>query len=292
MATSTFEIKNRIKTIKVTAKMTKAMKLVASVKFQKWKKFLDDNEDYRLAMHDVMVRTLQSIPSKDYLKQACLKSYSNSKNLYIIVTSSLGLCGAYNYNIFHKIDPLLQNDDELLLIGQKGYLHYKDSNYKLYLDYINLLDDLTYENVKKLRHFVVRLYKKEIYKSVTLVYTVFKNSLTLEPTIKKMLPFELEHYHLDENKPQYKPLFDPDVGSVLTLILPHYLDASFYNKLLISEVSEQSSRRNAMENATQSADKLIDKLQLEYNKLRQEKITSEISEIISGSKNKEDDANE
>ena len=63
MATSTFEIKNRIKTIKVTAKMTKAMKLVASVKFQKWKKFLDDNEDYRLAMHDVMVRTLQSIPS-------------------------------------------------------------------------------------------------------------------------------------------------------------------------------------------------------------------------------------
>ena len=183
MATSTFEIKNRIKTIKVTAKMTKAMKLVASVKFQKWKKFLDDNEDYRLAMHDVMVRTLQSIPSKDYLKQACLKSYSNSKNLYIIVTSSLGLCGAYNYNIFHKIDPLLQNDDELLLIGQKGYLHYKDSNYKLYLDYINLLDDLTYENVKKLRHFVVRLYKKEIYKSVTLVYTIFKNSLIYVPKL-------------------------------------------------------------------------------------------------------------
>ena len=134
-----------------------------------------------------------------------------------------------------------------------------------------------------MRHFIVRKYREGGYQSVTLVYTVFKNTLTMVPTIKRMLPFELSHYHLDENVPDYKPIFDPNAGEVLRLILPHYLDASFYNKFLMSEVSEQSSRRNAMETATDSADELTDKLKIIYNKSRQENITQEITEVVAGS---------
>ncbi len=282
MSESLVETKRRIRTIQSTAKITKAMKLVASVKFQKWKKIFDDDEAYRVAMHDVMVRTLQSISPRDYLRQDCLKTFNDTKNLYIVVTSSLGLCGSYNYNIFKMLDPILKPDDELLLVGQKGYLHYKDGPYKLILDYLNLLDDLTYQNVKKMRHYVVRKYRGGGYRSVTLVYTIFKNSLAVVPTVKRMLPFDLEHYHLDQNVPDYKPIFDPNAGEVLRLILPHYLDASFYNKFLMSEVSEQSSRRNAMETATDSANDLMDKLKIIYNKSRQESITQEITEVIAG----------
>ncbi len=284
MAESLIEIRRRISTIQSTAKITKAMKLVASVKYTKWKRFYDDSIPYNKAMHDVVVRTLQSIPESRYMDQSCLKKHESDRNLYIVVTSTMGLCGSYNYNIYRAFDEMIKPEDDILVIGQKGYVHYKDFENKVIDGYVNLLDSFSFDNVKKFRHYIVRQYREQQYKSVTLVYTRYKNSLTFEPTILPILPFDLSHYHLDENVPPYEPEIDPSPEDVLDLILPHYLDASLYNKLLESEISELSSRRNAMESATDSANKLIDELQLTYNKRRQEAITQEITEIVAGSR--------
>ncbi len=284
MAESLIEIRRRISTIQSTAKITNAMKLVASVKFRKWKNFYDDSIAYNDAMHDMVVRTLQSIPESKYMEQSCLERHESEKTLYIVVTSTLGLCGSYNYNVYRTFDPIVRPEDDIIVIGQKGYVHYKDFGNRIIDSYVSLLDSFSFDNVRKFRHYIVRLYREQQYKSVTLVYTKFKNSITFIPTVRQLLPFDLSEYHLDENVPAYEPEFDPSPEEVLDLILPHYLDASLYNKLLETSISEFSSRRNAMESATDSANKLIDELQLTYNKRRQEAITQEITEIIAGSK--------
>lgn len=288
MAETLLEIKHRLNTIKSIEKLTKAMKLVASVKFQKWKHYFDDDHDYEKAMHDVMVRVLKEVTPAQMKTMPSLNHYSDSKDIYIIVSSSLGLCGSYNYNLFKLADKLIKKEDELILIGQKAYLHYKNFPNKRYDDFINLMEQYNFDNVKKLRHFFFKLYRTKNYHSVTLIYTVYKNNFTFIPMTRQLLPFDLRGLHLDEDKPAYPPLFDPNVKEVMHLILPHYIDSSLYNKLIMSVVSEQASRRNAMENATDSAEKITDELKLAYNRLRQANITQEITEIVSGAKSQTD----
>jgi F-type H+-transporting ATPase subunit gamma len=283
MPESLVETKRRIRSIQSTEKITKAMKMVAAVRFQKWKKTYDNNQFYRHAMHDTMVRTLASFDfSKAKKMPECLESYPSPKNLYIIISSSLGLCGAYNYNIFKMTDELIRPEDDLLLIGQKSYLHYKDRPNKEIVEYVNLLDNLTYDNVRMLRHFIFRLYRTGEYHSVILIYTRYQNSLTFVPVQRQLLPIDLSSLELEKNSSAIKPTFDPNPKEVLDLILPHYIDASLYNKVLECQVSEFASRRNAMETATDSADKITNQLKIIYNKSRQNAITQEITEVVAG----------
>jgi F-type H+-transporting ATPase subunit gamma len=156
MSDSLVATKRRIQTIQSTEKITKAMKLVASVKFQKWHKLLENNKAYTSGMENVMKKTVSAIDFSKVKMPDCLQHFSDTKNLYVVVTSSLGLCGSYNYNLFRLLDPLLKPDDEIIVLGQKGYLHYKESSYILHEDYVNLMDEFTFNNVKAMRHFFLR----------------------------------------------------------------------------------------------------------------------------------------
>ncbi len=281
MPESLVNTKRRINTIRSTMKITKAMKLVASVKYQRWKRMYDENAAYTTEMHNVLERTLASIDFSDTSKPDLLSGFPQSKkNLYIIVTSSLGLCGAYNYNLFKEIDPQLKEGDELFLLGQKGLVHYQNKPYKLYTDYLNLQEKFTYSAVRRMRHEIIRLYRKEEYAKVVLVYTEYKNSITFTPTLKTILPLSYEEKDLPNESD--KPLFEPNGIDVLLTLIPHSIDASLYHKLMESQLSELASRRNAMETATDSANKIQAQLQLDYNKARQTAITQEITEIVAG----------
>ncbi len=281
MPESLVNTKRRINTIRSTMKITKAMKLVASVKYQRWKRMYDENAAYTTEMHNVLERTLASIDFSDTSKPDLLSGFPQSKkNLYIIVTSSLGLCGAYNYNLFKEIDPQLKEGDELFLLGQKGLVHYQNKSYKLYTDYLNLQEKFTYSSVRRMRHEIIRLYRKEEYAKVVLVYTEYKNSITFTPTLKTILPLSYEEKDLPNESD--KPLFEPNGIDVLLTLIPHSIDASLYHKLMESQLSELASRRNAMETATDSANKIQAQLQLDYNKARQTAITQEITEIVAG----------
>ncbi len=281
MPESLVNTKRRINTIRSTMKITKAMKLVASVKYQRWKKMYDENAAYTIEMQNALERTLASIDFSDVSKPDLLSGFENTKkNLYIIVTSSLGLCGSYNYNLFKEIDPQLKEGDELFLLGQKGLVHYQNKSYKLYTDYLDIQEKFTYSAVRRMRHEIIRLYRKEKYAKVVLVYTQYKNSITFIPTLKTILPLSYEEKEKQDESDQ--PLFEPDAKEVLLTLIPHSIDASLYHRLIESQLSELASRRNAMETATDSADKIQAQLQLEYNKARQTAITQEITEIVAG----------
>lgn len=283
MSESLVNTKRRIATIRSTKKITKAMKLVASVKYQRWKKMYEENKAYSIGMHETMMRTLKSISFDDLEKPDILQPKDTEKTLYVIVSSSLGLCGAYNYNLFKMIDPLLKESDEILPIGQKAFIHYNDGKHKLFDEYVGLLDQFSYSAVRRMRHFLLRKYKSGIYSKIILVYTQYKNSLTFLPTLHTLVPLIPEEEGITEaNELQNPPLLEPNPAEVLNQILPHCLDSFIYQKLIESEISELASRRNAMETATDSADKIQAKLQLEYNKARQAAITQEITEVVGG----------
>lgn len=283
MPESLIETRRRIQTIQSTEKITKAMKLVASVKFQKFKRQFEQSLNYANEMEKTMYTTIQSIDlsKKDYSQY--LTSFDSKRNLYVLVTSTLGLCGSYNYNLFRTLDPLLQPEDEIVVIGQKGYIHYHDSQHKVYDEYVNLLENFTYDNVRALRHFLFRLYRSEKYHSLKLVYTKYRNSMSFVPTLKELAPLPLDEIQ-ERLKSDYTfpPIFEPNPIEVADLILPHYADSQLYIKIMESQLSEHASRRNAMETATDNADEILSSLKIEYNKARQNAITQEITEVVGG----------
>ena len=283
MPESLIETRRRIQTIQSTEKITKAMKLVASVKFQKFKRQFEQSLSYANEMEKTMYTTIMNVDlsRKDFSQY--LLSFDMSRNLYVIVTSTLGLCGSYNYNLFRTLDPLLKKGDEIVVIGQKGYIHYHDSPYKIYDQYVNLFDNFNYDNVQAMRHFLFRLYRNEKYHSIQLVYTKYRNSMSFVPTLKEIAPLPLEAIQeklkLDQSFP---PLFEPNANEVADLILPHYADSQLFIKMMESQLSEHASRRNAMETATDNADEILSSLKIQYNKARQNAITQEITEVVGG----------
>jgi F-type H+-transporting ATPase subunit gamma len=282
MAESLVNTRRRIATIKSTEKITKAMKLVATVKYQRWRRYYDESRPYSSQMQRMLITTLESVPFEELSSNPYSKESEGEKTLYILVTSSLGLCGAYNYSLFKTLDPILKEGDGLYLIGTKGYSHYKNKEVEINEEYINLLEEFRMSRVRRLRHSIVRDYKSGKYEKVVLVYTQYKNSVTFLPSLHTLLPLDVEALSLRKDSYDYEPLFEPDLQTVLENVITYSIDSQIYQRLIESELSELASRRNAMETATDAADKIVKQLQLQYNKSRQNAITQEITEVVAG----------
>ncbi len=282
MAESLVNTRRRIATIKSTEKITKAMKLVATVKYQRWRRTYDESRPYSSQMQRMLITTLESVPFEELSSNPYIKESEGEKTLYILVTSSLGLCGAYNYSLFKTLDPILKEGDGLYLIGTKGYTHYKNKKVEINEEYIHLLEEFRMSRVRRLRHSIVRDYKSGKYQKVVLVYTQYKNSMTFLPSLHTLLPLDVEALSLRKDSYDYEPLFEPDLQTVLENVITYSIDSQIYQRLIESELSELASRRNAMETATDAADKIVKQLQLQYNKSRQNAITQEITEVVAG----------
>ena len=282
MAESLVNTRRRIATIKSTEKITKAMKLVATVKYQRWRRYYDESRPYSSQMQRMLITTLESVPFEELSSNPYIKESEGEKTLYILVTSSLGLCGAYNYSLFKTLDPILKEGDGLYLIGTKGYSHYKNKEVEVNEEYIHLLEEFRMSRVRRLRHSIVRDYKSGKYQKVVLVYTQYKNSMTFLPSLHTLLPLDVEALSLRKDNYDYEPLFEPDLNTVLENVITYSIDSQIYQRLIESELSELASRRNAMETATDAADKIVKQLQLQYNKSRQNAITQEITEVVAG----------
>ncbi len=283
MPESLINTKRRINTIKSTEKITKAMKLVASVKYQRWRKYYEDNKAYRDGLKELLDTVLSHTDFESLEKSPYFKSQTGTKTLYIVFTSTLGLCGAYNYSLYKTLDPLLKKGDELLFIGQKGLVHYKNKGYVLTDDFVSLMDNFSYSKVRRLRHVLFQKYRTGEYSSIYLVYTHYKNSMTFLPTVEKIAPFDASKAKTEEESTAgFEPIYEADKKTVLENLIPHYLDSLLYSRFIESELSELASRRNAMEAATDSADKIVSQLTIQYNKSRQNAITQEITEVVAG----------
>lgn len=272
--------KKRIHSIESTQKITKAMNLVSTVKLKSHMKRLSDSVVFAEQIEKVTGRLFNSL--EDF-ESPYIKKYETNKKLYIVITSSLGLCGSYNFNLFKLIDKTITENDEVIIFGNKGLSHYANSKLKLNKEFSGF-DPSDVNNLAHfLQRYILEIYPKEEYEEVNLIYTHYKNSISFIPTIKHLLPIDIKAQ--DEENNAIEPLIEPNKKEVINALIPFYLESTILSLLIESNVSEQASRRNAMDNATNNAQELVDELKLEYNKARQNSITSQIIEVVSASNN-------
>lgn len=280
MAQELANTKKRIQSVNSTLKITKAMELVANAKLKRWKNKMENITQYLSEMSDIISTCAGSYdPFNMSIDE--LKKYKNTNSiLYIVVTSSLGLCGGYNYNVFKFLNNKIKPEDKVIILGTKGLIKYSHTDLNLDEDYVSLLDKFDSYASRNLKDKIINEYKTGKYSEVRLITTEYKNSLTFIPNDIRILPFENK-----DNKTNDNIMFDPNKEEVLSLLIPKYLDVLMYGKLTEAIVCEHASRRNAMDTATDNGEELSQKLMLEYNKARQQAITQEITEISSAANN-------
>ena len=270
-------LRRRIGSIKATKKVTKAMQMIATTKLKTWKQSMLES---RLYAEKLMEIVHTNLAHEDLKNSVFFKVDKKKPKLYLLITSNLGLCGSYNYNVLSHFSKQVKPEDFIYSIGEKAGRFLKAINRTFDASYVEA-GSLSEATLTPLIDAVVASFKNRDVAEVIVVYTKFINSLIFQPVSLSLLPLSLEAFSSPHAfKP---PLIEPDPLSVFEKLVPFYLKNTLYASLIESQVSEQSSRRNAMEKASDNADELVDQLQLEFNKQRQANITQEIAEIIGGS---------
>ena len=279
MSQAITKIKSRIKSVSGAYKVTSAMKLVSTVKLKQWRNKMLSHKEYVLEVNNIVDLLLKC--SEKVSSPFMNININATKNLYVVITSTLGLCGSYNSNIFRVGDNIIKDNDDVIILGGKGITHYKNSAFHKIegFDGYNSIADMVYIN--HLCKFIFEKYQKGEYKEVHIIYTEYKNSLAFIAKDFKLLPLKLE---TQESNVGYPPIMEPNGQELVNEVIPFYLESVVFSKLLESSVCEQGARSNAMENATSNAEEILNELQIEFNKERQAAITQEIIEIVAASK--------
>ena len=277
MSVGTTKIKSRIKSITGAYKVTSAMKLVSTVKLKQWRNKMLANKEYNQELQNVLEILFANAKRHD--SPLTKVNEKADKSLYVIISSTLGLCGSYNTNIFKVADVAIKKNDEAIIIGEKAVSYYGDGEFKVVPGFENKAKT-DRGLVKDLVEYILKEYEKGTYKEIHLIYSEYKNSLVFLAKDFTLLPLVVNEAEISG----YPPLIEPDANEMIERLTNFYLDAIVYGKLLESEVCEQAARSNAMENATNNAKELLDELQIEFNKARQAAITQEITEIVAAAK--------
>ena len=275
------EIKRRIKSVESTKKITKAMELVATSKLRKTRNQLEQSKPYYTNVAQTVAEILANCKGNNdsiYL----VENKDIEKEVFIVIASSLGLCGGYNANIFKEIKGAIKPGDYVYSIGSKA-TSYLLKNHQGVTDH--KFDDLNttfdFKDVTKLVAELTKMYHEKEISKIKIVYTEFVNNLTFRPRIVTLLPVDPSDFdHIEISKKS--TLFEPSPEEVLDSLIPMYLQAVIYGYIIESATSENAARRTSMENANDNADELTEQLLLKYNQARQTAITNEISEIVAG----------
>ena len=256
-------------------KITSAMELMSNSKLQRQRSMMEKNREYSTTL----LKTMHHILSEsDQVENKYLEKNSSESTLTIVFSSDLGLCGGYNINMLRYAAELIRKEDPVIVIGSKGRNWLTSRGYRVVNDYIDS-DAFDYEDASKIiEKALQQVLSKEIGK-IQVVYTYFKNTVTFEPHLETLFPVEKKEVKLESKQ---EVLFEPNADEILNTLIPMTLKSSLYSLWMETKTSEQASRRLAMENATDNAEELRDKLVLQFNQARQAAITQEITEIVAG----------
>ena len=271
-------IKRRIKSVTNTHKITKAMGLVATSKLRKSRAKLGVNIKYSEAFDEIMNSLLLNI-SKHNIYQ---NGNSSVKKLYVSLTSEAGLCGGYNATVNNETFEAIKKDkqnSELMIVGQKGKVFFKKHQFETVAEYLDIPDVPGLEDAKRVIAHALSMYKNGEIGEIHVVITKFISQVKQIVQIEKLLP--LPYYEEDTLVNDYIK-FEPEANEILEGVVESYMKGKMLNFMLNSKCSEQAARMTAMDGATKNADELLDKLKLQYNRIRQGAITQEISEIVGG----------
>ena len=275
------EIKRRKASIASTQQITKAMKLVSTVKLQRAKGKAEATKPYFDCMYDTVATMLSKSGNVDH---PYLKSGASSKKAVITITSNRGLAGGYNNNIVKLItgdETFDKENTEIYALGKKGRDSLALKGYTVASDMSEVMNGPIYADAKELSEALLERFEKGEIGEIYLAYTVFKNTVTHVPTMLKLLPVEIEAKDVTEtdNIPMN---YEPDEEEALGMIIPKYITSLIYGAMMEAVASENGARMQAMDSATSNAEEMIQKLSLDYNRARQGSITQELTEIIAG----------
>ena len=274
------DIKRRKGSIQSTQQITKAMKLVSTVKLQRAKQNAKKSQTYFHCMYNTVHSILRKTQN---LEHRYLKSGESGKKAVIVITSNRGLAGGYNSNVTKLITQgeLANEDLVIYAIGKKG----KDSlakSYEIRADYSDAIDDPTYADAMKISKEVLDAFEEGEISEIYLAYTGFKNTVVHIPTLLKLLPVEISDEEEVAEDDQILMNFEPQDEEALDLLIPKYITSLIYGGMIEAIASENGARMQAMDSATSNAEEMIDDLTLLYNRARQGSITQELTEIIAG----------
>ena len=275
------EIKRRKASIASTQQITKAMKLVSTVKLQRAKGKAEATKPYFDCMYDTVATMLSKSGNVDH---PYLKSGASSKKAVITITSNRGLAGGYNNNIVKLItgdEAFDKENTEIYALGKKGRDSLALKGYTVASDLSEVMNGPIYADAKELSEELLERFEKGEIGEIYLAYTVFKNTVTHVPTMLKLLPVEIEAK--DATETDNIPMnYEPDEEEALGMIIPKYITSLIYGAMMEAVASENGARMQAMDSATSNAEEMIQKLELDYNRARQGSITQELTEIIAG----------
>ena len=277
------DIKRRKGSIQSTQQITKAMKLVSTVKLQRAKQRAEQSKAYFNCMYETVTSMLAKAGN---LNHPYLKGGDSSKKAVIVITSNRGLAGGYNSNVVKLITQgdFKKEDLRIYAVGKKGKDALNRYGYEIVEEDSDIIEEPLYVDAMALSSRVLESYVNGEVGEIYLAYTGFKNTVVHEPTLLKLLPVEPEKKEEQVQEKESKALmsFEPEDDEALDLIIPKYVTSLIYGGLIEAVASENGARMQAMDSATSNAEEMIDHLSLMYNRARQGSITQELTEIIAG----------
>ena len=278
------DIKRRKVSIQSTQQITKAMKLVSTVKLQRAKLKAEKLQTYFDCMYQTVMNMLERSGDMDH---PYMKPNGSPKKAVIVITSNRGLAGGYNSNVVKLITNQDWNKDDVAIyaIGKKGRDTLNRRGYSIVSDESDMINEPLYSDAQKLSDELLNDFAAGEIGEIYLAYTHFKNTVSHIPTLLKLLPVDLdETADRVSNSLEDKTLmnYEPEETEALNMIIPKYVTSLIYGALVEAVASENGARMQAMDSATSNAEEMIGSLELQYNRARQGHITQELTEIIGG----------
>ena len=283
------DIKRRKESVQSTGQITKAMKLVSSVKLQKAKVGAEVSKPY----FDTMYNTVAGMIAKSgQMSHPFLQKSQSEVKAVILISSNRGLAGGYNSNVVKLItkDGRFSKDNTVVYaVGTKGRDSLERSGFKIAGDFSEAMNEPLYSDATSIGKEVLSKFVRGEIGEIYLAYTIFKNTIVQIPTLTKLLPIDAEDIASETEDVSEDPIdkitlmnYEPEPEEALDAIVPKYINSLIYGGLVESHASENGARMQAMDSATNNAEEMISDLSLKYNRARQASITQELTEIIAG----------
>lgn len=286
------EVRERITSVVSTQQITKAMKMVAAAKLRRAQQSIVQLRPYANKLQSMLMNILTNVDEDNEEASTFANERPVKKALMVIVTSSRGLCGAFNSNLIKTAVLAIENKYaelvkegklQLLCIGKKGYDFFRKryAHIPMITDYVEVVGkDFNYNDSEKISQKLMREFEAGDYDAIDIVYAQFKNAATQTFVNEQFLPVPKVEKQETEMNADF--LFEPNQEDILRYLVPTILKTQFYKTIIDTAASEHGARMTAMDKASENAEEMLKELRVGYNKARQENITRELSEIVGG----------
>jgi F-type H+-transporting ATPase subunit gamma len=279
---STRDLVRRIRSVKGTQQITKAMKMVAASKLRRAQEAVTQARPWA----DTLSEVLGNVAARSEFSHPLLEAHEGERTWVVVISSDKGLCGSFNANLLRSVEKDLVagrwTDVELVVIGRKASDYFRRRRWQLAIDERTTISNLSVDDGPRLGQRFIEAFTSGEIDSVWLAYNSFVNMIRQDLKIERLLPIEPPTVEEAEDEAQVDYLYEPDARTLLAELLPRHVETQVQRALLDSAAAEQAARMTSMDAATRNAGDMIDSLTQLYNRTRQAAITKELIEIVSG----------